>query len=273
MERVVPARCSRSTLSIALASVVCLVVLSGCATPVPVPKPPAQQDPFAGLPITKPGDETPLDDVPMGKDRDSLKVGLLLSGNTKAAQQYADDYLAVLAGTRGNPQVSGNIAVTPVLEAIEEGFEQATHLDRWEDAKRTGVDLVALVDLSCSLPETDFHPASYSVSMYMLTPDGKLLAVIRAAHSESSLVPQQMLMAGMMGRNIDNARGGSVKATAAYERAFMDNARMQSGPGQIILRGAKAVSRLVERKIRDFLDEFEESRAFANRGKGRAQPR
>jgi len=276
MERVLPTRHSRSVLPLTLASIACFAALLGCTSSlVQAPKPPAQQDPFAGLPIAKPEEETPLEDVPLGKNRDSLKVGLLPSANTKATQYYADDYLVILAGARVNPDIhgSGNIVVTPVLAAVEQGFENTVELNKWEDAKRTGVDLVALVDLTCTLPESNFAPASYSVAIYMLTPDGRLLQVIRAGHSERSFAFENMMEAQMMGQIIDNAQGGYTKTFRTYEQKFMDDARMKEGPGQTILRGAKAVSRIVERKLRDFLDEFEESRAFANRGKGRAQPR
>lgn len=272
MERVLPHR----TLPLALIATVCLAALSGCASSlVQAPKPPAQQDPFAGLPIAKPDEETPIEDVPMNKTRDSLKVGLLPSGNTNATQRYADAYLAILTGkaTYLDAHGSGNVVVTPVLAAVERAFETEIELGKWEDAKKAGVDLVALVDLTCHLPESNFEPASYSVAIYILTPDGKLLQVIRAGHSENSMALQNMMEAQRMGQILDNAAGGYTKNAAAYEIAFMDDAAKRSGPSQTILRGSRAVSRLVERKVRDFLDEFEESRAFANRSKDRVQSR
>jgi len=275
MERVLPLAMLRA-LPLALASLVCLAALSGCASSlVQAPKPPAQQDPFAGLPIGNPGEETPLEDVPMNKNLENLKVGLLVSGNTKATQYYADDYLVVLAGGRVNPDIhgSGNIVVTPVLAAVGTAFDTEIELDKWEDAKKAGVDLVALVDLTCHLPESNFHPAVYTVAIYMLTPDGKLLQVIRVGHSEESFAFQNMMEAQMQGQILDNAAGGHTKNAAAYSQAFQDDAIKRSGPDQTIRRGAKAVSRIVERKVRDFLDDFEESQAFANRNKGRAQSR
>ena len=254
-------------------------ILAGCVTnSVTVPKPPAAQDPFAGLPITKPADETPLEDVTIGKGQQSPKVGLLLSANTKAAQRYADMYWDILARSTGavahvDSKKSDSFAVTPVLDAIEQAFEGAIQLEKWEEAKTAGVDLVALVNLTCHLPVLPFDSASYSVQIYMLTPDGQLLSVIKASTTEQSYVPRQMLSAGMMGRAIDNAQGGYAKAFGTYEQKFMNDALMQSGQGQMILRAAGAVSQTIERKLHDFLEAMDEARAFVNMRKDRIQPR
>lgn len=267
-------RSSPSSLSVFVTITLSIGVLVGCAsnTAIRPPSPPSTQDPFVGLPITKPAEQTPLEDVLIEKNRQGPRFGILLSGNTKAAQRYAGlywDALDASAGHHESQKHSGNVAVTPVLEAIEESLEQATRLEKWEEAKRTGVDLVALVDLSCSLPDSPMSPASYAIGIYMLTPDGHLLSAIKVTHTEASTLPQQMLAAGMMGRAIDNTQGGSAKSFATYEQKFMDDARTQSGQGQIVLRAARAVSKQTQRKLGDFLEEFDEAQAFSKMMKTR----
>lgn len=190
MERVVPHRRFRDSSILVFLSVVYLVTLSGCGIFLYAYRtPPERLDPFEGLGMVQTTQKVPPGELDFRlATMENLTLGLILSQNTKNMTSYGEKYCKELGEKFVYCQLVKFLSELP--EVFDRNFKRVVAIEQLKDAKASGVDIVAIWDVSSVT-----HGGFCAAQVIFLTVDGRLIDDLRLA-TQNPFIPQGSVMCG-----------------------------------------------------------------------------
>ncbi|MEW6544225.1 MAG: caspase family protein [Nitrospirota bacterium] len=212
---------TRRTLRKALALVLqtsLVVMLSGCVMP------PERRDPFVTL-------------AKADTSYRNLTLGLVFSDNTKNAIQYAHKLYS--GGLKNWVAPIAENTFQDIAAVFQRNFKTAIKIERAEDARTVGADLVAILDIYAKFPNSNFEGATIDVNTMFLKSDNEQIDLIRVKGVASLSLDMGMAIQNATDEvvnKLESALRGSVKLaelnTAKAE--FMIAERPATPPGPAI---------------------------------------
>jgi hypothetical protein len=110
-----------------------------------------------------------------------MSIALIFPENASRAVTFARDY-----NLKTGPNVMDiNAIFTDLTAAFQRSFKSAVRVEKKDDIKALNVDLVAVIDLQYSLPDTAENDVTYEVSVTIMTPAQTKVDAIRGLSVKS----------------------------------------------------------------------------------------